>query len=154
MPYKFAYLLSLWLVVNAINLCQLDSELCLGNLGIERKFMPQLDADKFASKNQCAPLTISTFKITQNEIEERIIKSILSNTTYNPCLDPIIISYNHYIVDGHHRAVSCKFRAETNRQCFLLKSFKCGKDIYQLLFDRHSSPDVGAFIGQNLTVNG
>ena len=100
-------------MVNTKNLCK-KTKICKNNLGINRKYMPQIEDDqikpfiKFIRKtNKINKKKIPTniLKSTQNQLYIPAIRKKQTKLSYGKKLNmkPIFISNNNYILDGHHR---------------------------------------------------
>jgi hypothetical protein len=101
-------------VKNPADMC-LKSSFCKGAKDIPRKLMPQIyDAKKFAKtikrkfgvKSRRAMLKPRNLKPAQNEINGEIVDSIIkTKKSHN---NPLVVSQDNYIVDGHHRWAAAK----------------------------------------------
>lgn len=107
-------------IQQSADICQISPPVCVGNLGIPRSKMPQLKGrtvDLFIESFQrrgirvrYTSMPVGRLKATQREISA---KSVLRMVTKHldgryPELDrqSIIVSKDHYILDGHHRWAS------------------------------------------------
>lgn len=94
------------------NLC-LDDSICNNHLNISRVNMPQFDEDSMEiflrdRSYSCEIVHPRSLTVTQSEISRHKVNRLLSATT-NICLLPILISKDYYIIDGHHRAIACRY---------------------------------------------
>lgn len=99
---------------NDNDMCKKDN-FCKGAKDIPRKLMPQIyNANKFAKvvKRRFGVKTRKTcvkprnLKPSQNEINGEIVDKIIeTKKTHN---NPLVISEDNYIVDGHHRWAAAK----------------------------------------------
>jgi hypothetical protein len=103
------------------NLCDIQG-FCPQNKGLQRKQMPQLkDGIKSRLLNyiQCFGLQVTTdqcdpkaLKPIQAEVHMVKVREMIKNYQAGkfPTLatEPIIISEDNYIIDGHHRWAACK----------------------------------------------
>lgn len=98
------------------DLCQISPPVCVDNLGIPRAEMPQLSdevVEKFiqAYRDKGIAVTNSTIhvgklKATQKEINGKKViglKKAVENEGLDIKSNPIIVSKDNYILDGHHR---------------------------------------------------
>jgi len=109
------------------NICQMPKveALCKGNLGIPRQFMPQLShhvAKKYYAEKRkegilVEPRVVAADKLImiQNElVAENILDMFYSymQGKFDPCMQVIPVSIDNdeeFIIDGHHRAITCIF---------------------------------------------
>ena len=98
------------------DLCVGKRNICEGDLGIPRKYMPQFlatsDVQRFRKFIKKA-YHINSFKTTkranelrpsQSEISRKRIKNMIANEdVLTKITTPLVISKDNYIVDGHHR---------------------------------------------------
>ena len=130
------------------NLCK-NTNLCENNLNIPRKYMPQIEnkyLDEYLKfikkyykiKKQSIP--VRKLKATQNELSEKAIRRTqkkIKKKKFNP--DPIIVSRDNYILDGHHRWGSyrdCEVNpslCKLKKKSFKIKTYKINAPIKQLL---------------------
>ena len=103
------------------NLCK-TTKICKGNLGIVRRKMPQFDGKvlkeflkhlkkKKVKVSRKKSINVGGLKATQNQINGDFVNTLCKTSAKkrNKFLkDPIIISKNNYIVDGHHRWATAK----------------------------------------------
>uniref|UniRef100_A0A6C0K046 Uncharacterized protein n=1 Tax=viral metagenome TaxID=1070528 RepID=A0A6C0K046_9ZZZZ len=96
------------------DMCDTDN-FCKGAKDIPRKLMPQIyDAKKFAKivkrrfgvKTRRTSKAPRNLKPSQNEINGEIVNKIIkTKKTHN---NPLVVSEDNYIVDGHHRWAAAK----------------------------------------------
>ena len=99
----------------AEDLCVGKDNICEGDLGIPRKYMPQFeekeDIKRFSRFIKKA-YHIRSFKTTrkaeqlkpsQKEINRKRIDGLIKDNILNKVNIPIVVSGDNYIVDGHHR---------------------------------------------------
>lgn len=122
-----------------MNLCLMSvySWLCVGNLGIPRIDMPQLNSSVLQEfinthpniSSLCNTVSPSTLIPIQSEIDlDKVMKLIqLTNSgVYNACHNPIITASGNmlpdvslddkrFIVDGHHRWAACSLTGKNIR---------------------------------------
>lgn len=95
-----------------------DSDFCKGAKDIPRKLMPQInDAKKFAKTikqkynvdSEFTKEPMSDFRPSQNEINKNRVKAVI-NAIKKQELDtnPLVVSEDGYIIDGHHRWAAYK----------------------------------------------
>lgn len=100
----------------ASDICKINPPICEGNLGIERKDMPQLKDDVIPGflksfQDQGVSVTKGTMKVgqlkaTQKEINAEKVTGMAAakrRGEYDPGKAPIIVSKDGYVLDGHHR---------------------------------------------------
>jgi hypothetical protein len=100
----------------AEDLCVGKDNICDGDLGIPRKYMPQFigkdDVQKFRRfikrvygiKSGITRRKARELKPTQKEISRSRIEDLIDNENIlNKVLVPLVISKDNYVVDGHHR---------------------------------------------------
>jgi hypothetical protein len=100
----------------AEDLCVGKDNICEGDLGIARKYMPQFigkdDVQKFRRfirrvygiKSGVTRRKARELKPSQKEISRERIEDLIENENIlNKVLVPLIISKDNYVVDGHHR---------------------------------------------------
>jgi hypothetical protein len=98
------------------DLCVGKDNICEGDLGIARKYMPQFigkdDVQKFRNfikrvykiKSCITRRRAKDLKPTQKEISRSRIEDLINNEKIlNKVLVPLVISKDNYVVDGHHR---------------------------------------------------
>jgi hypothetical protein len=98
------------------DLCVGKDNICEGDLGIARKYMPQFigkdDVQKFRNfikrvyniKSCMTRRKARDLKPTQKEISRSRIEDLIENENIlNKVLVPLVISRDNYVVDGHHR---------------------------------------------------
>ena len=96
-----------------IDLCDSEKGFCSGNKQIPRYLMPQIyNTRKFARnirkkygiQSHMQMIRPDSLIPSQEEIKKVVVKKIVGsmvNGTYKD--SPIVISKNHYVIDGHHR---------------------------------------------------
>lgn len=100
----------------AEDLCVGKDNICDGDLGIPRKYMPQFigkdDVRKFRNfikrvygiQSRTTRRKAKDLKPTQKEISRERIHDLIDNENIlNKVLVPLVISNDNYVVDGHHR---------------------------------------------------
>ena len=100
----------------AEDLCVGKDNICEGDLGIPRKYMPQFigkdDVKKFRNfikrvygiKSRTTRRKAKELKPTQKEISRERIEDLIENEKIlTKVLVPLVISNDNYVVDGHHR---------------------------------------------------
>jgi hypothetical protein len=102
-----------------------DHKLCKNNLCYPRKEMPQFDDKTLEEFKQLRPYKYTTFNAsdlisTQNEADTYKIQSMIESSNrgeWDPCTAKKIVTYGPtskpFILDGHHRAFSCKLMNRT-----------------------------------------
>jgi hypothetical protein len=101
------------------DLCAGRGSICKGDLGIPRKYMPQIlkseDVTRFKKflkktykvKTRRTTLTARNLHPSQGEISRKRIQRIKNMIEREGLLDkvtvPLVVSKNNYILDGHHR---------------------------------------------------
>lgn len=80
---------------------------------IPRKDMPQITKDNREAflkhlddnniKHETKDIQLKDYKITQGEIDNNKVMSLLDKDTDN---NPILVSSDNYVLDGHHRYIS------------------------------------------------
>lgn len=98
------------------DLCVGKDNICEGDLGIPRKYMPQFigkdDVRKFRNfikrvygiKSSITRRKAKELKPTQKEISRSRIEDLIENEKIlTKVLVPLVISNDNYVVDGHHR---------------------------------------------------
>lgn len=108
------------------DLCQQSNMrgFCQGNLGIQRRDMPQIEdvardayllyKSQLGAEIQCVSIPAYQLTPTQSEINHDIVISMVkanNRNTFNPCQRPILVAFNgthHKIMDGHHTAMACR----------------------------------------------
>lgn len=106
------------ILISANNLCLnntlSDTNLCIRHLNISRREMPQIvghHKDRFMDylfnnkelKSWCAILNPTLLTSTQKEIHEGLVTSMIIDLMNNGQMEPIFISVDGHILDGHHR---------------------------------------------------
>lgn len=97
---------------------------CQGNLGIERKNMPQLDLEvrqNFISMKKNSGIVVvddtlaaHLFIPIQKEMNYENVMGMIKSAhqgTYNPCEDSILVASQNSkisVIDGHHRYAACR----------------------------------------------
>lgn len=123
------------------DLCKTElSSYCIGNLGIPRAQMPQLDEK--TQNNYLTELlqngthiefgTVPAHELTavQKEMNYDTVMGIVDahkKGKYNPCEDPILVATKnktHSIVDGHHRAAACRYINGTQKASFIFEGIR------------------------------
>jgi hypothetical protein len=98
---------------NPNNMCK-SSNFCKGAKDIPRRLMPQIyNPKKFSKKihnkfkvdSKTMKMSTKHLKPSQNEINERIVEKVVNHIKKNPTKsqNPIVVSKDNYVVDGHHR---------------------------------------------------
>lgn len=100
----------------AEDLCVGKDNICEGDLGIPRKYMPQFigkdDVHKFRNfikrvygiKSRITRRKAKELRPTQKEISRSRIEDLIENEKIlTKVLVPLVISRDNYVVDGHHR---------------------------------------------------
>jgi len=97
------------------DLCVGRRNICAGDLGIPRKYMPQFDDQqairsftKFVRKAYHIKSYRGTRKAgqlrpSQKEINRKRIDGLIKDNILNKVNIPIVVSGDNYVVDGHHR---------------------------------------------------
>jgi len=98
------------------DLCVGKDNICDGDLGIARKYMPQFvgkdDVKKFRNfvkrvygiKSRVTRRKAKDLKPSQKEINRERIDDLIDNENIlKKVLVPLVISGDNYVVDGHHR---------------------------------------------------
>jgi len=88
----------------------------VGNLGLSRTSMPQIDSDKTEDfiaylQNQDIEVESKMFhidrlRLTQNEMNKMKIWKIMQAFRHKKKAPPIWVTADHYVVDGSHRYVA------------------------------------------------
>lgn len=111
----------------AEDLCVGKRNICAGDLGIPRKYMPQFDDaaeigrfTKFVRKAYHIKSHRTTKKArdlrpSQKEINRKRINGLIKDGILNKINVPIIVSGDNYIVDGHHRWAAYRVKAPEKR---------------------------------------
>lgn len=113
------------------------ASLCENNLGIPRKSMPQMThavAKKFYEARKKQGIRVESMVLlpdqllpVQNEIiAEKIVDmyNLYQLGAYDPCLHQITVSVHNgenRIIDGHHRAVTCRFTDKKRQQVMAIE---------------------------------
>ena len=95
------------------NMCRTKS-FCEGSKDIPRRLMPQIYNpkrfskkihNKFKVKSKTMKMPTKILKPSQNEINGRIVEKVVESMKKNPKKqhNPIVVSKDGYVVDGHHR---------------------------------------------------
>ena len=95
------------------NLCK-NTSFCKGSKDIPRRLMPQIYNPKRFSKkihnkfkvdSKTMKMPTKHLKPSQNEINGKIVKKVVKSMKENPHRkqNPIVVSKDGYVVDGHHR---------------------------------------------------
>lgn len=109
----------------AADLCKINPSTCQGNLGIERKDMPQFDTDSHPNvikdylesfKKDGVKVTetrkrVGDLKATQKEIQaqkaygmaDAYYKNKKGEIAWSPNKGAVVVSKDGYVLDGHHR---------------------------------------------------
>lgn len=113
----------------AADVCKITPPVCHGNLGIERRAMPQLSDEAIGTylaklqargvKVEKAQRPVGDLKATQGEIKAKKMNAMAGEydaarqgkpgikypdkPAYDPSKAPIIVSKDGYVLDGHHR---------------------------------------------------
>lgn len=109
-------------IEKSADICKVTPPVCAGNLGIPRKDMPQLeqsvvdnflaDLKKEGFKVEEGHTSVGQLKATQKEINAEKVKGMAKaheehvakgGEGWSPSKNPIIISSDGYVLDGHHR---------------------------------------------------
>lgn len=110
------------------NLC-LETNYCDKNLGLSRKKMPQLNDDvlkkyiKYLRSKKIKvyrrKYSVHNIKPSQNELYKPAIKKKQRSIKKKGLkkMDPIVISNNNYILDGHHRWATMKDCSINIKKC-------------------------------------
>lgn len=88
----------------------------VGNLGLSRSSMPQIDADKqqdfhdYLEANgvtiDASQVPIRTLRLTQNEINKMKVWKIMKQIRNKKPMGRVWVSSDNYVVDGSHRFVA------------------------------------------------
>ena len=88
----------------------------VGNLGLSRSSMPQIDADKqqdfhdYLEANgvtiDASQVPIRTLRLTQNEINKMKVWKIMNQIRNKKPMGRVWVSSDNYVVDGSHRFVA------------------------------------------------
>jgi hypothetical protein len=136
----------------AADICKITPPICEGNLGIERKDMPQLPDDVIPGflqtfQDQGISVTKGTMKVgqlkaTQREINADKVKGMADayrQGKYDPSKQPIIVSRDGYVLDGHHRWAAMLHDNPGNT----MRVYKVDTDIKTLLKAAQNHKGVG-----------
>lgn len=125
------------------DLCSLQKGFCKGTKNIPRRLMPQIYNAKMFSKKIKKRYGIKTrkrmvraknLKPAQNEINKKIVDNLIDKMKkYGEHKNPIVISKDKYIVDGHHRWAA-------------YKKFKPNKKIDAVVIDAPVNNAIGVAI--------
>ena len=141
-----------------VNLCKV-SQICTGNLGYNRIQMPQIkhkDLKKFlkfirkTNKVKKKKIKPSKLKSTQNQISQKAIRKIQQQIIHNKYKNnPILISKDNYILDGHHRWATfrdceikpknCNYKTKNKK----IPGYQINMPIKNLLKKTHTFEKVG-----------
>ena len=102
-----------------LDMCTQSKTFCKGSKDIPRKLMPQIyDAAAFAKtiktkygvKSHRTKLNMNGLRPSQNEINEERVDSVIKDIKAKKLShkNPIVISEDGFIVDGHHRWAAYK----------------------------------------------
>lgn len=104
------------------DMCVGPRSICKDDLGIPRKYMPQFNTmaeitrfTKFVRKvykiKSCkAKRTVNEMKASQSEISRPRVQSIIKEGALEHVYNPLVISGDNYVVDGHHRWAAYKLK--------------------------------------------
>lgn len=112
-------------IEKSADICKVTPPVCSGNLGIERKDMPQFDTDanpnvieeylasfkREGVKVVDKKMAVGQLKATQKEINADKVKGMAAaheaflagEGKWSPGKAPIVVSSDGYVLDGHHR---------------------------------------------------
>ena len=106
------------------DLCIGRGSICKGDLGIPRKYMPQLLATtdvmrfrKFVKKayrigSRRTTMRAKNLRPSQSEISRKRIKNMIEKEgVLDKITVPLVVSQDHYVVDGHHRWAAFRMKA-------------------------------------------
>lgn len=104
------------------DLCVGENNICEGDLGIPRKYMPQFE-DKtavnrfkkfvrrvYSIKSRLTRRKAADLRPSQKEISRKRIDSLIKDGILEKVQTPLISSNDNYIVDGHHRWAAYKLK--------------------------------------------
>jgi hypothetical protein len=131
-------------IERSADLCKVNPPVCVGNLGIDRKDMPQLSdeviphflksyQDKGTSVTKGTE-EVGRLKATQGEINAEKVMGMVQaykDGKFNPADAPIIVSRDGYVLDGHHRWAALLVADPSNR----MKIYRVDTPIQTLLAD-------------------
>jgi len=117
-----------------INLCK-KTKICKGNLGYNRKKMPQINEDvmgdyiKYIKKtnkiSKKKKIPVNILKSTQNQLSLNVVRKKQAKLNKRKLkISPIIISNDNYILDGHHRWATLRDCEMYPQNCSIKKKFK------------------------------
>lgn len=93
------------------DMCNFDN-FCKGTKDIQRKLMPQIynvnkfsrNIKKYGLKTKKTTATVKNLIPSQNEINRKIVNKIIKKMKKSRSKEnPLVISKDNYIIDGHHR---------------------------------------------------
>ena len=111
------------------DLCSVKNGICKEDLGIPRKYMPQLTLrkkpfshklinefrrhikSKYGIKSHKATRKAKELNPSQNEISRPRVEGLIEDDIIDKQEVPLIVSKNGYIVDGHHRWAAFRMKA-------------------------------------------
>jgi hypothetical protein len=101
---------------NVDNLCIFNNlsghDLCPRHLNLSRKEMPQIEGDEFLNylyynseilSSWCTSVSPSYFTSAQKQIHTPLVTNLIIDLSENGQKEPIFVSTDGYILDGHHR---------------------------------------------------
>lgn len=145
-------------IQQAADICKITPPICHGNLGIERKDMPQLPDDvvpgflkTFQDKGIKVTkdsMKVGQLKATQKEINADKVMGMAQakkEGKYDPGKQPIIVSRDGYVLDGHHRWAAMVHDDPNNT----MRVFRVDTDIKTLLHaaQNHEGVNYGQGFG-------
>lgn len=149
----------------AADICKITPPICEGNLGIERKDMPQLPDDvipgflqEFQDKGISVTkgtMKVGQLKATQKEINADKVQGMAQakrEGKYDPGKQPIIVSKDGYVLDGHHRWAAMLHDDPSNE----MRVYKVDTDIRTLLkaAQNHKGVNYGQGFGAASDIKG
>ena len=138
-------------IKQSADICKITPPICHGNLGIERKDMPQLPDDvipsflkKFQDRGvsvKKGTMAVGQLKATQKEINAEKVMGMVNayrEGSYDPSKKPIIVSKDGYVLDGHHRWASMLHDDPGNK----MRVYQVDTDIKTLLKEANNHEGV------------
>lgn len=147
------------------DICKITPPICHGNLGIERKEMPQIPDDVIPGflktfqdkgiKVTKDTMAVGQLKATQKEINaEKVVgmANAYKEGKYDPSKQPIIVSKDGFVLDGHHRWAAMVHDDPSNK----MRVFRVDTDIKTLLHaaQNHEGVNYGQGFGAASDIKG